>query len=127
MEGPLPPMQLTVNARRIKHGKRKVEVIKIHQAHPARDCECRISSQDSNVLLLDVEMLGCQGGSYRQTFRLKRTTEIKLVGKFNDANYPYRIKWRMGRIHYKLKVNKLSLTSSLIKLNHLFKICHRVH
>jgi len=113
-------MQLTVNARRIKHGKRKVEVIKLLET------QCRIRSQDSNVLFLDVEMLGCQG-SYRQTFRLKGTTEIKLVGKFSDANYPYRIKWRMGRIHYKLKVNKLSLTSCLIKLNHLFKICHRVH
>ena len=72
------------------------------------ETECHISSQDSNVLLLDVEMLGCQGGSYRQTFRLKRTTEVKLVGKFNDANYPYQIKCRMERIHYKLKV-KLSL------------------
>lgn len=108
---------------RIKHRKKKVEVIKIHKSLAATDCECRISSRNSNILLLDVEVEGASG-SYHQTFYLKKSTEIKLVGKFTDANYPYRIKWRMGKVHYKLKINKLSLISSLIKLNHQFKICH---
>ena len=123
VEEPLPSMKLSIYARRIKHRKKKVEVIKIHKSLAATDCECRISSRNSNILLLDVEVEGASG-SYHQTFYLKKSTEIKLVGKFTDANYPYRIKWRMGKVHYKLKINKLSLISSLIKLNHQFKICH---
>ena len=128
VEGPLPPMKLSVNARRIKHRKRKVEIIKIHKSLAVADCECRISSRDSNILLLDVEIVGVNG-SYHQTFHILKKTIIKLIGKFTDASYPYpyRIKWRMGKVHYKLKVNKLSLTSSLIKLNHQFKICHIAH
>ncbi len=32
------PMNLSVVGRRIKHKKRKIEVVKIHQAYKAKDC-----------------------------------------------------------------------------------------
>ena len=119
-----PVMKLSVRGRRIQHRRRRIEVIKIYKTHKAKDCNCSVlHSRGERILLLDVETPSCH-----IKFRLRPTTAIHLVGRFTPTSfpYPYQIKWRMGRIRYKLQVNNLSLISALIKLNDQFCIRHSI-
>ena len=120
-----PPMKLSVRGRRIRHGKRKINVIKSYKMHEAKDCKCSVlhSSAGEPTLLLDVETPSCHF-----KFKLRTTTRIQLVGRFTQTSFPYSylVKWRMGRMRYKLRVNKLSLISALIRLNRQFCIRHTI-
>ena len=119
-----PPMKLSVRGRRIRHRRRRIEVVKIYKTHEADDCKCSVlHSSGEPILLLDVQTQSCH-----LKFRLRTTATIHLVGRFTCASYPYpyQIKWRMGRMRYKLRVNNLSLISSIIKLNRQFNIRHHI-
>ena len=115
-----------MRGRRIKHRKRKVEVIKIDKINQAKDCTCSVSysSCGKPSLVLHVEIFSntCNTTKY-VNFQLSPRTKIELhhVG---CTPYAYRIKWKMGKMRYQLKVSKLSLISSLIHLNRLFDVRH---
>lgn len=116
----LVPMKLSVRGRRIRHKKRKLEIIKTYKTHEVKSVECSVVHNGrASILLLDVET-----PSSHIRFNLKTTTVVKLVGNFSHGEYPYQIRWKMGKLRYKLRVNQLSLCSTLIALNRQFCIRH---
>ena len=98
------PMKLSIRGRRVKHKKRKLEVDGVK-------CSV-INTNREPILLLDVETPSCN-----LKFCLRATAVIKLVGNFTHTKYPYKIMWKMGKLRYKLGVNKLSVVSALIAIN----------
>ncbi len=58
MDGARPPMKLSVMRRRVKHKKRKIEVIRIHQSYKSKDCDCRVVYRPCQepVLVIRVEV-----------------------------------------------------------------------
>ena len=94
------PMKLSVRGRRIRHKKwrLKLQVFTEPMRPKAKDCKCSVlHSGGEQMLRLDVETLSCH-----LKFHLKTTSKIYLVGRFAHPRYPYLIKWRMGRMRYKL-------------------------
>ncbi len=76
-------------------------------------------------MILDVEVMEPGGGTCHQKYHLRTTTRIKLVGMYGTLSslgeYAYCVRWRMGRMRYKLQTNKLTLIS---ELNQQFAVDH---
>ena len=119
-------MELSVIGRRIKHRRRNVEVVKIRRTNSVKDCTYTVSydSEGKPLLLLCAEVISdVSATTYCVNFRLTQRTILRLLHT-GCAPYPYCIKWQMGRMHYQLKVSKLSRISGLISLNGVFNVKH---
>ena len=113
-------VELCVRGRR---SRRRAEVVRIELV---KDCTHSVSKDPSGrpFLMLHVEVFSSgPSGTYNVNFRLAQGTKVELEYSGSTIS-PYHIKWTMGRMHYTLKVCRLSLVSNLMDLNWMFDVRH---
>ena len=106
-----------------RRSRRRAEVVRIELV---KDCTHSVSKDPSGrpFLMLDVEVFSSgPSGTYNVNFRLAQGMKVELEYSGSTIS-PYHIKWTMGRMHYTLKVCRLSLVSNLMDLNWMFDIRH---
>ena len=108
------PIKLSVRGRRIRHKKKRLEVTKIYRTHEVRGVECSVIQGTHLVVRCGDTILSFK-------FHLKPSVIVKLVGNFMHGKFLYQKRWRMGKMRYKLRVNKLL---AFIALNQQFSIRH---
>ena len=67
----------------------------------------------------------CQFHNLKFIISKKQAVTLIRVPWSHDHVYFYRMKWRMCRIHYTLKINSLTFVSMILKFHPLFQVVHR--